>query len=310
VWDLAAGAEATVDWPAHDDWIGDLAFSPDGAHLATGSDDGTARVWDVVSGKLLLDLAGHTGWVNGVAFSPAGRYLATASADQTVKIWDISTALDTGAAAGQVLLTLAHDETVWGVAFSPDGRWLATATGNPPQPGTVQLWDISAALNTGVAGQPRFKLTGHANAVAGVAFSPDSRRLASTSFDGAPRVWAVESGENLLTLTGHTGPVFGVAFSPDGSRLATASEGGTLKVWQATSGELLLNLVSSEKGSGGVAFSPDGTYLAVAGNDGLVRLYVLPLADLMALARARLTRTWTAEECWQFLHQAACPPDF
>ncbi len=326
VWDLAAGAEAAVAWPAHDDWIGSLAFSPDGAYLATGSDDGTARVWDVGSGQLWLDLAGHSGWVNGVAFSPDGRYLATASADRTAKIWDISTALDasistrldpdismpldTGAAAGQVLLTLAHDETVWGVAFSPDGHWLATATGDPPQPGTVQLWDISTALNTGVAGQPRFSLTGHTNAVAGVAFSPDSRRLASTGFDGTPRVWAVESGEKLLTLTGHTGPVFGVAFSPDGSRLATASEDGTLKVWEATSGELLLNLVSSEKGVGGVAFSPDGTYLAVAGNDGLVRLYVLPLADLMALARARLTRGWTAAECWQFLHHGACPPDF
>jgi len=55
-----------------------------------------------------------------------------------------------------------------------------------------------------------------------------------------------------------------------------------------------------------LAFSPDGTRLAVSASDGTVRIYVLPIGQLVDLARARLTRTWTSAECRQYLHQS-CP---
>jgi tetratricopeptide (TPR) repeat protein len=109
-----------------------VAFSPDGARLATTSHDRTAKVWDASSGRELLTLAGHTGVVLGVAFSPDGTRLATASRDQTAKVWD--------AFSGRERLTLAgHTAQVYNVVFSPDGARLATASDD----GTVRVYTLN-----------------------------------------------------------------------------------------------------------------------------------------------------------------------
>jgi len=79
-------------------------------------------------------------------------------------------------------------------------------------------------------------------------------------------------------------------------------------LWDVTSGQELLILTGHKLNTAGVAFSPDGTRLAVSGGDGTVRLYVLPIEDLMGLARTRVTRALTDEECWQYLHVEQCPP--
>ena len=109
-----------------------MAFSPDGALLATASTDRTARVWDLATGTTRTTLQGHTLGVNGVAFSPDGTLIATASTDRTTRIWDLAT--------GTTCATLdGHTSGVNGVAFSPDGSLLATASND----GTIRIWDVS-----------------------------------------------------------------------------------------------------------------------------------------------------------------------
>jgi WD40 repeat protein len=151
-------------------------------------------------------------------------------------------------------------------------------------------------------------LTGHIDAVREIAFSPDGARLATASFDGSVKVWDASSGRELRTFSGHNASVFGVVFSPDGKTIATASGDKTAKLWDANTGDVLLTL-HAPNGLTGVAFSPDGSQLATAGRDGTNRIYLLKVEDLAALAKQRVTRSLTTEECQQYLHIATCPTE-
>jgi predicted NACHT family NTPase len=76
-------------------------------------------------------------------------------------------------------------------------------------------------------------LKGHTKLINSVAFSPDSKRLASGSADQTVKLWDTVTGQEILTLKGNTGGLTSVAFSPDGKRLASASEDGTVRMWDA-----------------------------------------------------------------------------
>ena len=131
----------------------------------------------------------------------------------------------------------------------------------------------------------------------------------------------------MLTFSGHGDAVFDVAFRPEcvsppeasvadplqgtercGERIATASVDGTAKVWNAMTGVNLLTLPVKHRGAGGVSFSPDGKRLAVRAVSG-VYVFVLPIEDVVTLAKSRLTRTLTTEECQGYLHTSECPAE-
>jgi WD40 repeat protein len=165
-----------------------VAWAPDGARLASASEDKTVRVWDTASGKQLINCQGHADAVWGVAWVPdllplnsagrgqaagGGARLASASEDKTVRVWD--------AASGKHLLTCkGHEYAVYGVAWAPEGRRLASAGHD----GTARVWDSTN-------GRQLLACRGHTFIVSGVAWAPDGRRLASAGHDGTVRVWWV-----------------------------------------------------------------------------------------------------------------------
>lgn len=133
VWDTATGRELTR-LPAHSQTVEALAFSPDGAYLATGSTDKTVRVWDWRTGQLVHTMADAQGPIRVVAFSPDGRTLAIAGDDRTVRLWRTDTGLE--------LLTLDdHPGPVRRLSFSSDGRLLITAGRTPAGKGFVVVRD-------------------------------------------------------------------------------------------------------------------------------------------------------------------------
>lgn len=106
-----------------------LAVSPDNKLGAVATADGTARVFDVATGKSAAELKGHTGAANAVAFSPDGKRVATAGDDKTVRVWD--------AVTGNLLATLkGHDDAVKAVGFSPDGSMLVSGSADK----TAKVW--------------------------------------------------------------------------------------------------------------------------------------------------------------------------
>ena len=288
IWDALTGKEL-MTLRGHDGWVNSVAFSPGGNRLATGSHDNTATIWDAETGKELTTLRGHEHPVISVVFSPDGGRLATASADKTAKIWDTET--------GKELMTLrGHEDRVFSVAFSPDGRRLATGS-----------WDKTAKIWDAETGKELMTLRGHEGPVTSVTFSPDGRLLATASTDITAKIWDAETGKELMTLRGHDGPVWSVAFSLDGRRLATASADFNAKIWDAETGKELMTLRGHEGSVNSVAFSPDGRRLATASNDKAVQVYAVDLQDLLTLARSRVTRGLTPNECKQYFDSGTCP---
>ncbi|HXF41542.1 MAG TPA: TIR domain-containing protein [Blastocatellia bacterium] len=228
----------------HTDSIGRIAWSPDGAYLASPSGDKTIRIWDERSGAMAHTLQGHTREVNSVAWSPDSERLASASNDRTIRLWETD--------SGENLHTLeGHSNEVISVAWSPDGQRLASTSDD----NTIRLWDTSS-------GKQLQTLKGNTELAISVAWSPDGQRLASASEGSSIHLWDASGGKHLQTLKGHTAIAISVAWSPDGQYLATTSEDKTIRLWDATSGKGLQVLEGHPDYISCVAFSADGQWLA------------------------------------------------
>lgn len=292
LWDAETGA-LVLKVPEDGDTGGGftgLVFSPDGARLATGSLDGTVTIWDSRSGEILEFLKGHENMVVGLAFSTDGNRLASASWDGTAKVWSLSNGEAITTFSGHVPTAL-----ISGVVFHPDGKTVFTSADDE----SVYQWDAKT-------GDLIKAYSGEGKELYGLALSPDGRMLAAGDQDGNIHLWNVETGEQLPTLSGHAGLVLRLSFSPDGSRLASAGFDRLAKVWDARTGAELFSLYGNTSNVFGVSFSPDGKHLATTGADGSIRAYALQMDELIALAKARLTRTLTNEECQKYLYVATC----
>lgn len=224
----------------------DLAFSPDGALLATSGTGERIALVRPQTGAVWRTMV-HPEGAPALAVSPDGTMLVSGGYDRAARIWRI-------ADQRPVRVLEGSGGTIWSVDWSPDGSRIATAG----EDRLIRIWNAADGALLHI-------LAGHELNIWSVRFSPDSRLLASGSFDHSIRLWDVATGRMVRRLAGHDQAVVGVAFSPDGRLLASGGDDSTVRLWRIGDGARLAALTGGSEHVYAVAFSPDGRWLASGG---------------------------------------------
>ena len=239
-------------WTGHSAPVTSLAISSDGSRLLSGSEDGTARLWDSSTGREVLRLDGSGLPVTSVGFSPdQSRAIAASSSDDRVRLFNLAGGTYLGSLAGHASFVSSiawspDGRTIWSdssdmtvrvwdaisgaelrrlkghandiscVGVSPDGRWAASGSLDE----TVRLWEPSTGRLVAVLGDDDNRFRGMFHALA---FSPDSRWLVACTLSADVFLWEVGTAREIRRFDGHTGNVFAVAWTSDGRRIVTAS---------------------------------------------------------------------------------------
>jgi WD40 repeat protein len=210
--------------------------------------------------------------VRGIAVSPDKSAVAAARGNR-IDVYDagsgthVRTLTDPEVvAADGKPLGAAHLSLVESLSWSPDGRFLASGSYQ-----SVTLWDSQT-------GQVRRRLTGFAERVVALAFSADSKLLATgggaPTEDGEIKIFDVATGKVVTDIKGgHSDTVFGVAFSPDGKVLATCGADKFVKTWEVPAGELIKSFEGHTHHVLDVGWKADGKLLASAGADNVVKVW-------------------------------------
>ncbi|KAB5589311.1 Vegetative incompatibility protein HET-E-1 [Ceratobasidium theobromae] len=256
IFQLGQAALATWTTPFE---IFSAAYSPSGAHVASGSGDGSICIRNVHDGRVVLGpFRGHSSVVLSTKFSPDGTCIASGSDDRTIRVWDARDGSPVAHLFG------GHTKAVTSVAFSPDGNQIVSGSDDS----TLQVWD--ARSGTPIAGP----FQGHTACINSAGYSPDGAHIVSGSNDYTIRLWDANTRALLVMSTGHTSSVTSVGFSPDGERIISGSSDCTIRVWNVCDGTLALDpLEGHTRSIESVAYSPNGELIASGSSDQTIRVW-------------------------------------
>jgi len=232
----------------HQNVILSLAFSADGRRLVSGSFDKTARIWDVTTGASLQTLSGHLDHIYAVAFSPDGHLAVTGSDSHSLKLWDSAT--------GKQLADLpGHTDKVRSVVFTPDDRYLLSGSDDQ----TIRLWDGRTGAEIKVLARQDSKVNS-------LSVSVDGSKVLTGSGAGENyknNIFAIPSGERLVSFSGHENIVLATAISPDGKTAATGGgDNQEIYLWDIKTGAIRQRLIGQGESIWSVGFADDGRSIA------------------------------------------------
>jgi WD40 repeat protein len=303
-WDVATGqilwqqkVQTREDPPWVEDWVQDVAFSPDGQYVAATYDD-RIMFWHAADGQLFRKIESLVNRQK-ISFNPTGDQFATIGSEENSRlvIWDF--------ASGEVVGEYQHGSNVEDIVYAADGSSILIAG----KDGALILIDA----HTGQVLQEFQEYTGSSPAaLRNIALSPDGTQVIGAAVAAGLLVWDFSTGELLenyiyegvlaaefhphdgsvligdlplfrtvdlqtgaimRTNSGHNRGIISLAVTADGSRAFTASVDESIRVWDLYSGQMVRRFAESSTPSGEVAFSPDGRTVLAGSTDGTVTLW-------------------------------------
>ncbi|XP_046966323.1 notchless protein homolog 1 [Vanessa cardui] len=299
LWDPITGNQIGKTMMGHKQWVTALTWepyirNPECRKLASSSKDGDVRIWDTVTGQTVLSLTGHSKAVTCVKWGGTGL-IYTSSQDRTIKVWRADDGILCRTLEGHAhwvnTLALSTDYVLRTGPFHPIlDRLDSTNDRTILQQRALQRYEETCHKGEErlVSGsddftlflwlpekekRPLARMTGHQQLINDVKFSPDTRIIASASFDKSVKLWESTTGKFITTLRGHVQAVYMVAWSADSRLLLSSSADSTLKVWNLKTKKLELDLPGHADEVYAVDWSPDGTYVASGGKDKVLKLW-------------------------------------
>ncbi len=279
--------------------ITSVVISPDGMRIASGSVDGTVRLWDAESGAQLQCLShgiGHSARVTSVSFSRDGRQIFSTESG-SVHVWDSASGTEVASLktnkndhfrtplgtehcciaigthyktarvwdviTGAELHSFLYGEPVDSVAISVDCRRFAVGLSD----GNVYVRDAASGAEL-----TRFTVERTRTWVQSLAFSNNGQRIASASANNV-RVWDLASGDEIACLEGHEDVVTSVSFSPDDRLIVSGSEDQTARIWDCASWTQVNCLRGHHEEVTCAAFFPNSRRIVTGSKDNTVRIW-------------------------------------
>jgi len=288
IWDAHTGKLLNDLVGGHRRVVEGLSWGPDGTWLVSAGRDGKAIVWDVASGEQKLVFAEHKSEIWDVVLARDGSFAATGDSSGLIYTWDTTN--------GHTLHTLKTDfGEVLTVDISPDQKWLAAGY----EQGQVVIWDLASeeALAT---------LDAHNDFVQAVHFSATGNMLASASDDSYLILWdlrPIKQGRQPVVFSktaAQRGTIYDAVFSRDGRYVLTGGADGMINVRDISNPQSPVYVYSLYGFTDRVQrldANAVNDHIAAGGSDNTVRIFTLNVKELAELARSRLTRPMTENEC-------------